>query len=195
MINNLHFPILKLAVPTLAAFLLVGCGDGAQQAPAHKPAAEAAAPAPAAALKGPPPVLTAQVSQSPLFESPQGWGPGFAAAKAKAAGKGVVVGPGPSDPTVFAQQFPVAPGDQFKIVARASSADKPTATAKIQVNWLDSSSKFLSVSAEQFDVTPQEKTFETYVTAPAGATAATLYVTPSGKDDVVRYTEMRALGK
>jgi hypothetical protein len=193
--DKLHFPTLKLAVSVLAALMLAACGDSAQQA--QKPVAAVAAPAaaPAAAPKGPPPVLTTTISQSPLFDSPQGWSVGYAAAKAKAGGKGVVVGPGGADPSVFAQQFPVVAGDQFKIVARASSVNTPAAVARIQVNWLDNASKFIAVSAEQFDVTPQEKTHEAYVTAPAGAFAATLYVAPGGKDDVVRYTEMRALGK
>jgi hypothetical protein len=96
---------------------------------------------------------------------------------------------------VFAQQFPAKPGEPFKIVARASSVGKPIAKGRIQVNWTDAASKFTSASIKAFDVSPEEKTFETIVEAPPGAMSGTLYVVADGPEDVVRYTEMRLLGK
>jgi hypothetical protein len=189
-----RFAFLPSTALTLsAALMLVACGDGAHQSTAQKPQHGPATVAPAKPKA--PPIFALAVSQSPLFESARGWGAGYAAARAKAGGKGVIVGPGGGDPTVFAQQFPVRAGDQFKVIARASSVDKPMALARIQINWLDAGNKFISVSAQQVEVARHETAFETILTAPEGAAAATLYVAPGGKDEVVRYTEMRALGE
>jgi len=137
--------------------------------------------------------LIAQINRSPLFESPEGWGPGFA--KAIGHGRGVVVGPGGLNPNVFAQQFPTKSGEPYKIVARASSVGKSSAKGRFQVNWTDAADKFISTSITAFEVTPAEGTFETYLEAPAGAVSGTLYVTGDGPKDVVRYTEMRLLGR
>src|SRR5574340_967979 len=180
---------LKVFVAMLAASFLAGCGDGAQQA--EKRAGDGGA----AQAKKEPPALTAQVNQSPLFESAQGWGGGYAKARSKGEGRGVVVGPGSADPSVFAQQFPAKAGEQFKIIARASSVGKPKAMGRFQINWLGSEFKFITAFVQLLEVTPEEKTFEATVTAPAGAIAGTLYVVPDGKEDVVRYTEMRVLGQ
>lgn len=174
----------KISIALFPVLVLFGCGEKTPQnaqttsqlQPAENPA-----------------VLTAQVNTSPLFESPQGWGAGFALAKV--GGQGVVVGPGGGNPNVFAQQFPAKPGEPFRIVARASSIDKPTGKGRFQINWLGPDYKFISASIKAFDVTTEEKTFEFLVTAPADAIAGTLYVAPDGSEHVVRYTEMRLLGK
>ncbi|MFA5158874.1 MAG: hypothetical protein WC484_00005 [Candidatus Omnitrophota bacterium] len=138
-------------------------------------------------------IFTVQINLSPLFESPQGWGPGFALAKGD--GPGVVVGPGTENPNVFAQSFLAKPYQPFKVIARALSVVAPKARGRFQINWTDSQDKFISVSIESFEVTDQEKKFEFYVHAPKGAVAGTLYVVGDGSKDVVRYTEMRLLGK
>jgi len=174
----------KVLIVLFTAIVMHGCGEDS------KPVDQSAKPVQSAEKV---PVLTAQINTSPLFETPQGWGAGFA--KAKVDDKGVVVGPGAENPNVFAQQFPAKAGDQFKLIARASSAGKPNAKGRFQINWIDKESKFLSVSMKAFDVTTEEKTFEYFITAPAGAIAGTLYVVPDGQEDVVRYTEMRVLGK
>lgn len=136
--------------------------------------------------------LTMQINRSPLFESSQGWGPGFA--KATGHGKGVVVGLGTLNSNVFAQLFPANAYEPFKIVARASSVDKQKAMGRFQINWIDSAGKFISTSIKPFEVTAKEKIFEHYVTAPAGTATGILYVAAGEPKAVVRYTEMRLLG-
>lgn len=180
----------KVLVALLAAFSLLACDGGSQQPAAKKAQHDGATPA----LKTPP-VLTAQVNLSPLFESGLGWGAGYAKATAQGEGRGVVVGPGADNPNVFAQQFPAKPDEPFKIIARASSVKQPKAMGRFQINWLGEGFKFLSVFAQPFEVTSEEKTFEAYVTAPAGAIAGTIYVVPGDKEGMVRYTEMRVLGE
>jgi len=137
--------------------------------------------------------LTTTINTSPLFESSQGWGPGFA--KATGRGPGVVVGPGRDHPSVFAQQFLTRPHAPYKIVACASSVGQARAKGRFQINWTNSENKFISASIEAFEVVSKEKIFDCYLTAPAGAAVGTLYVVPDGAEDVVRYTEMRLLGK
>lgn len=181
--------ISSVSIALTTATFLVACGDSSQQKTEKKAQDNGVSQT---EIKSQ--ALTAQINLSPLFESAQGWGAGFTKARSKGEGRGVVVGPGADNPNVFAQQFPAKPDEQFKVIARASSVDKPKATGRFQINWINSE-KYISSSIKAFEVTPEEKTFETYVTVPAGATAGTLYVVPDGKEDVVRYTEMRVLGK
>jgi len=152
--------------------------------------------------EGKPAVFTAQIIKSPLFESSEGWGPGFS--KATGHGPGVVVGPGADNPNVFAQQFLTKPGEQFKIVARASVAKtlrgilgfvKSNSMGRFQINWVDAENKFITTFIKSFEVTPETATYEAYVMAPENAMSGILYVVPDGPDDVVRYTEMRLLGE
>jgi hypothetical protein len=184
--KNMFFRELKSILILAAPFILVACGDSAQQKPDKKVQATVPQPEINAAL------LTAQVSSAPVFDTQGRWGAGYL--KAKGKGPGVVVGPGGDNPNVFAQQFPVKPGDQFKLVARASSVDSPAAKGRFQINWMTASS-FISASIKPFDVSPEEKQFEHFVTAPSGAVLGVLYVVADGPDNVVRYTEMRLLGK
>lgn len=170
--------------------LLLGCGEKQAQT-GHDTGKISSTDVPAPAYKVA--MLTAQINSAPLFESQGTWGAGYLVAKGK--GPGVVVGPGGENPNVFAQQFPAQPGDQFKLVARASSVDKTPAKGRFQVNWITRESKFISTSIKAFDVTTDEKQFEHIVVAPSGAAAGTLYVVGDGPDSVVRYTEMRVLGK
>jgi len=184
--------VLRIVSRTLigmtVGYLIVACGDNSSQpTKSSSQGVQGVQPAPR------PAELTTQINRSPLFESPEGWGPGFA--KAIGHGRGVVVGPGALNPNVFAQQFPTKPGEPYKIVARASSVGKSTAKGRFQVNWTDATSKFISTSIKAFEVTPEERTFETYLEAPAGAVSGTLYVVGDGPNDVVRYTEMRLLGQ
>lgn len=175
----------------LLAVTLGACGDRSQQQTQSQ--TEKTLPAIATAQSAAKPsVLTGQVNSAPLFESQQGWGAGYT--KAIGHGPGVVVGPGPGNPNVFAQQFPAKQGEAFHVVARASSVDKPKAMGRIQINWLGAKGEFLSVSSNAFEVTPNEKTFELDVVAPEGTVTGTLYVVADGQDSVVRYTEMRLLG-
>jgi hypothetical protein len=168
--------------------LLTSWEDNTQQKTQQKTQASVA---PSQGVK--PDVFSVQINSAPLFDSQQGWGAGYA--KAIGHGPGVVVGPGGDNPNVFAQQFPTKPHEQFKVLARASSVDPSKAMGRIQVNWTDPAGKFISVSSQVFEVTPEEQTFEYQAVAPAGAVNGTLYVAADGKDNVVRYTEMRLLGK
>jgi hypothetical protein len=127
-------------------------------------------------------------NNSPLFDSPEGWGPGFA--RASGHGAGVVVGPGTDNPNILAQPFPVQPRQFFRVVARAASVDASKALGCIQVNWLDPDGAPLSVSLKHFEVTAEEREFHHRFCAPDRVTEGILYVAPGGPDHVVRYTEM-----
>ena len=130
------------------------------------------------------------VTSSPRFDSLGNWSEsGFNLAKSDR--QGVVVGPGNDNPNVFAQHFPVKAGDQFKVLARASSPNGDNGVAKIQINWSDATGKSIAVSQEPFVVTPAERTFLYRITAPFGAAIGTLYVVPGGAGETIRYTEMR----
>lgn len=136
-------------------------------------------------------VYTVQVNSAPLFDSQAGWSSGYTLAIGH--GPGVVVGPGGGSPNVFAQQFNAKPDERFKVIARASSVDKPKVRGRIQINWTGGE-HYISTSLSAFEVTQQEKVFEYEVIAPPGVVTGTLYVAADGPEDVVRYTEMRLLG-
>jgi hypothetical protein len=128
------------------------------------------------------------VNRSALFESPEGWGPGYALAIGR--GPGVVVGPGTGNANVFAQGFEAKADEQFRVTARASSVVTPKSVAAIQVNWIGSQSQDLATSAQKFPITQKEKTIKHEAIAPKGTTQGILYVIPGGETDAVRYTEM-----
>lgn len=65
--------------------------------------------------------------------------------------------------------------------------------AAVQINWQNDKGMFISTSLENFKVTHAERGFHLTVVAPHEATHGTLYVTPGGKKDVVRYTEMSVI--
>lgn len=178
--------IARTVIGVISVLHLGACGDSSSSQPTAQSIGVAVS-------EQAEPVLTAQINSSPLFDSSQGWGPGFA--KAKGPNPGVVVGPGATNPNVFAQQFPAKPDDPFKLIARAASATDAAAKGRFQVNWTGPGGKFLSASIKPFDVTLKEQVFEHIVRAPSGAAAGTLYVVADGPEDVVRYTEMRVLGK
>ena len=90
--------------------------------------------------------------------------------------------------------FTAKGGEKFKVVAKASSVDKPAAMGRIQINWITADGKFIGVASKAFEVTSQEQTFEEAIVAPENAATGILYVVGNGADDVVRYTEMRLLG-
>ncbi|MFO1321956.1 MAG: hypothetical protein U1F52_20310 [Burkholderiales bacterium] len=168
----------------LALTMLAGCRD----AP-HPPAAT---PTVAAVSQDDSGQLGVLINSAPTFDAREGWSEGFV--KAKGQGPGVVVGPGGGHPTVFAQSFSAAPGERFKVVARAASGAGPKATARIQINWTDAGGRFLAVSSRTFEVTTTETRVEESVSAPAGAASGTLYVVADGEKSIVRYLEMRLLG-
>ena len=177
-----------ISLALILASLLVACGDSSQQQTEKKSQGVVAAQSENKASQ-----FTAQINSAPLFDSQQGWSDGYT--KAIGHGPGVVVGPGAGNPNVFAQRFSVKPEDSFRVVARASSVGHPKAMGRIQVNWEGPGGKFISVSSRAFEVTPAEQTFELDVVAPAGAESGTLYVVADGSESVVRYTEMRLMGK
>ena len=133
------------------------------------------------------------INSAPLFESQADWSSGYL--KAIGHGAGVVVGPGVDNPNVFAQRFPARAGEQFKVIARASSVKQAKSMGRIQINWVDENGKFLSVASDAFEVSAEEKKFEVTITAPPGVASGTIYVVPNGVEHVVRYTEMRLLGE
>ena len=132
-----------------------------------------------------PPTYDVTLNDSPMFESAKGWG--------RAAPGGAVVGPGPSNANILTQKVAVHAGEPLKIVARASSVDQPKATGRLQINWSDAQGQPIGVAGKEIPVGSTPQAFELLVTAPAGAVAGYLYVSPHGEQDVVRYTEMRLL--
>ena len=196
-----------LSAAVLSTSLATGCGGGGESAQQAKaPAAPAAtatpstgAAAPSAGAAAPPAVVAAAptveygaaINNAPHFEAATGWGAGYA--KAIGKGPGVVVGPGPDAPNVFAQGFGARAGERYKIVARASSAGDAPAKGRLQINWTGADSKYLGTSSRVIDVTGNEQVFELEVVAPAGATNGILYVVPHGAGDSVRYLEMSLL--
>lgn len=132
-----------------------------------------------------------QVNTAPLFESHEGWSPGYE--KAVGNGPGVIVGPGADNPNVFGHQFPTKPNEQFRVIARAASVDSAKATGRIQINWAGQQGEFISVSSKTFTVTPKERTVNHIVLAPPETASGVLYVVADGQNNVVRYTEMRLL--
>jgi hypothetical protein len=131
------------------------------------------------------------INSSPTFENEVDWkgrfqkGPG---------GKGVIVGPGADNPNVISQRISIRPFEQIKIVTLVSSATKPSATGRIQINWVGDNDQFISSSIKVIDVSKKEQRFENIVVAPAGAVAGILYVAPHTANDILHYSEMRVLG-
>jgi len=182
--KSLNRHSLSLSCLLGVAVLISACGD------AGKPAAE---PKAAALAQQPAVIFSVVANNAPHFESATGWGSGYAEAKALGKGKGVVVGPGPDNPNVFAQNIAAKGGEPVKIVAKASSVDKPQAQGRLQINWHGNNAKYISTSSQVITVSLEEKTFEYQTVAPPGASAGILYVVPQGPDDIVRYTEMSLL--
>jgi hypothetical protein len=135
--------------------------------------------------------LETLVNTEPLFVRQGAWSAGFL--KAKGDGPGVVVGPGGANANVFAQGFNAAPGEPFRVVARAASVGSARAVGRLQINWQDASGKFLSVSTKMTDLGERETVLELSAVAPAGTVTGTLYVVAGG-ETVVRYTEMSLYG-
>jgi hypothetical protein len=129
------------------------------------------------------------IAISPDFGSPDGWSAGYALATGHRPG--VVVGPGRDNPNVLAQTFLTHGGEQYRVVAKATSANGTEAAASLQINWLGSSANFISVTQADFPIGPRPTEFELYVQAPRKANAGVLYVVPgSSANEAVRYTEM-----
>jgi hypothetical protein len=171
----------------IAALLLTACGESSRP----QDAARSDGPGPTQSPRSPQ-VLTRVLNRAPLFESQQTWSAGYL--RAIGNGPGVVVGPGPGNPNVFAQQFLAAPDEPFKVVARASSVGSAKATGRIQINWNNAAGTYISVSSTAFEVSSVEGRFEFNATAPPGTATGTLYVVADGPTSVVRYTEMTLLG-
>lgn len=128
-----------------------------------------------------------EVLSSPTFEDQGSWSAGYALAKD--GGPGVVVGPGHANENVFIQTFPTAPGAQYKVTLTATSGTNTSATASVQINWMDAAGGFVSASFE-FVEAGEHPTTATYVlAAPPGAALGIVHVIP-GYEEPVRYTQM-----
>ena len=109
--------------------------------------------------------------------------------------QGVIVGPGPDNPNVLYQRFPVLPREAFRVIAKASSIRSGSVEGRIQINWLDENDQYISTSIKVINVGKEDSIFTTSFVSPAGAKTGMVYVSPHGKLDIVKYTEMRVLGK
>ncbi len=72
------------------------------------------------------------------------------------------------------QFIPVVPGQRYLNSVTALCYQEPT-QGRVQVNWLDSNSDFLTTNISVFDCTKTETTHEMEVTAPPGAYMAVVY--------------------
>ena len=129
------------------------------------------------------------LNMDPSFRGSRIWG----GVVPNTSGGGVVVGPGADNKNVLSQRIPILPLQQVKIVARAASVVKPTASGRLQINWVGPKDQFISSSGQTILVSYEEHAFSTFAIAPPGAVAGYLYVSPHAPEDVVRYTEMRLL--
>ncbi|MDB5799583.1 MAG: hypothetical protein JWL63_522 [Rhodocyclales bacterium] len=183
------FDIRKMRLALL--LVLVGGGGVFVSACDNKSASQAElpklAPVPAAQI-----AFTVPVNDAPTFDTQGHWSDGYKVAIGH--GVGVVVGPGGGNPNVFAQTFGTKFGEPFKLIARAAAVDQSAAVGRFQINWADEKGNFLEVWSQTFDLLTEEKKFEAEFSAPSTAATGTLYVVGDG-NSVVRYTEMRLLGK
>jgi hypothetical protein len=78
------------------------------------------------------------------------------------------------------QQVAVLPGRRYRNSVTALCADQPS-QGRIQVNWLDAKSQFISTDIRVFDCSSSESTYAMEVDAPVTATTAVVYA--SGHSD------------
>ncbi|MDP2203188.1 MAG: hypothetical protein Q8K07_14280 [Methylicorpusculum sp.] len=74
------------------------------------------------------------------------------------------------------QLVSVLAGRRYQNSVTAYCKDQPT-QGRVQVNWLDAKSNFISTDIKVFDCTPTAKTHAMEVTAPLGAAKAAVYAT------------------
>ncbi len=72
------------------------------------------------------------------------------------------------------QLVPVTPGRRYQNTVRAACKDLPT-QGRVQVNWLDSKSNFISTNIQVFDCTPASTIYTMEVAAPESAAIAVVY--------------------
>lgn len=137
--------------------------------------------------------LTTQRSISPTFDDPSAWGRPYH--KPSATSPGVIVGPGPNNLNILYQRFSAIPWEPFIISAKASSAGSSDAKGRLQVNWLDDKDQLIGSSLKVIDVDKIEHVYTSPITAPAGTKYGIVYVSPHGSQDIIKYTEMKILGK
>lgn len=74
------------------------------------------------------------------------------------------------------QTVVVVPGRKYQNTVTAK-CDKQATQGRVQINWSNARDQFLSPNIEVFDCTPEWKEHSMVVSAPPGATNATVYVT------------------
>ena len=74
------------------------------------------------------------------------------------------------------QTVKITPGTAYKAAIRARCPE-PETQLRLQLNWLDATGKFLSVSGHPVDCTPNWADYSDIFTAPPGAVAAHFYLT------------------
>jgi hypothetical protein len=72
------------------------------------------------------------------------------------------------------QTVPVAPGRRYQSGATAICADQP-GQGRLQINWLDSRSKFIRVDIQVFDCAASDTSYSMEVIAPRNAAIAVVY--------------------
>ena len=74
------------------------------------------------------------------------------------------------------QSVAVSSGQRYRLSIKANCLDKP-AKGRLQVNWLDVESKFISTNIRVFECSPESKMYSMDVYAPQDAKKAIVYVT------------------
>jgi len=131
-------------------------------------------------------------SIDPNINDSKAWG---RATKDPEINNGVVVGPGPSNSNILVQPFSANYGDDFLIKAKASSNDNYHTQGRLQVNWLDSSGQYISSSLRVINVDRDIREYSFYIKAPPNAKTGWIAISPHGKNDIVRFYEMKVMGR
>lgn len=76
--------------------------------------------------------------------------------------------------TPATQAISIVPGRRYKNSVIARCTDEPS-QGRVQVNWLDSKSNFISTDIQVFDCTPSDTSYSMIVTAPNTAKTAVVY--------------------
>lgn len=136
--------------------------------------------------------LTKLRIDSPSFDDSKAWN--GVLSKADPNSVEVLVGPGPNSTNVLSQRFPVEAGESLKITARVSNGREKPSKGRLQVNWLAHDERFLGAAISVFNTTELEQVYSKKIIVPHYAKWGVVYVTPHGKDDVLKYRSMEVLG-
>jgi len=127
-------------------------------------------------------------NKSPEFENASDW---KGVLTHPQQGPGVLVGPGYANANVLVQRIPVVKGEKLLLEATAYSINNKVALGRLQINWMDTNSKFMGTSITRIKVDKSPKTFKDALVVPDGVAWGDIYVTPDILSDSLIYTSVR----